>query len=710
MLNNKLNNNISFQFPRHLRHGEQGCLQNDSCPPPGGPLTEYRNKATFDWKRLKIYIEGETACKRMQELYSSLLSNAEFNCDHDELSTDQLLHRNYRRYKSTFKIIPAFQDRLKIIQESFRDFRTLIMIDCGLFLKRSLSCEIPSHLLYTAKRDTTEDIKKLAEGKFHCCMALTEVGHGSNLLALQTSATYDKNYDSFVLQTPSIEAWKCWAGNLGTCATHAMVLAQLYTPDGNCHGLHWFFTPIRDPRTMQPYPGVLVGNMGKKIGFNSLDNGFMAFTDYHIPRKALINNISDVMPDGKYITTEPNPRKRFAAVASNLNYTRLGVVMLSVTCLKKGIVIAIRYAAVRKQFGPTSTSAETTLLEYPLHQWRLMPYLSACFVLGVTMDSFINKKLDYYNKLYSSKNSEPMGSTLASLYLMTISLKAISTTTVRDGLQQARECCGGHGYLKCTAGIGDLRNDSDSFLTLEGDNNVLLLQINKLLIGAYQKKMEGKDIEIEFGLHDFLNNMNQTLKTKCDNTNNLTSPRGILEAYNWLICYLLAETLSKLNQEIETGSSIIDAFNTTHTYHGKSLAIVFSEFLIIRCYFDVLTTNQPPKDCAPVLLDLGMLYAFWSLERHLIYFCKGNYFPANSGIEAIRNNVSTLCLRIKNESIALVDAIAPPDEILNSVLGSSDGQIYKRLVSYFLTGGKNLQRPHWWKEMLPESIMMSSNL
>uniref|UniRef100_T1J6M7 Acyl-coenzyme A oxidase n=1 Tax=Strigamia maritima TaxID=126957 RepID=T1J6M7_STRMM len=673
--------------------------------PCGGPLAEFRNKATFDWKQLKIYIEGE----HLQALYSTISSNADFHCDHDERSMDQLLQRNYQRYKSTFKIIPAIRDREQILHHRFADFRFIAMIDGGLYFKRLLSYEMSAYLLSLTKNDQTDEIIRLATGKFHCCLALTEVGHGSNLPALQTSATYDENTDSFVLQTPSIEAWKCWVGNLGTTATHAMVLAQLYTPDGKCHDLHWFFTPVRDPKTMQPYPGVLVGHMGRKTGLNSLDNGFMAFTDYHIPRKSLINNISDVTSDGKYVTTEPNPRKRFAAVASNLNYTRLGCVLLTVTFLKKGMIIAIRYAAVRKQFGPTATSAETTLLEYPLHQWRLMPYLSACFVFDVALVSFSNKKLDYSKKLYSNKINELIDCTLSNLDLLVIGLKAISTWTAKDGLQQARECCGGHGYLK-SAGIGDLRNDNDSLITLEGDNNILLLQISKLLISAYQKKMEGTDVEAQFGLYDFLDNMDQTLKTKCDNTNNLASPNGILKAYNWLICYLLAETVSKLNQKMSTGFSMIDAFNTTHTYHGKSLAIVFSEFLIIRCYFDVLTTNQPPKDCAPVLLDLGMLYAFWSLERHLIYFCKGNYFPANSGIEAIRNNVSTLCLRIKNESIALVDAIAPPDEILNSVLGSSDGQIYKRLVSYFLTGGKNLQRPHWWKEMLPESIIMSSNL
>jgi len=64
-----------------------------------------------------------------------------------------------------------------------------------------------------------------------------------------------------------------WVGNLGRTATHAVVYAQLYTADGVCHGLHSFIVQVRSTTDLRAKPGVTVGDIGKKLGQNCLDNG-----------------------------------------------------------------------------------------------------------------------------------------------------------------------------------------------------------------------------------------------------------------------------------------------------------------------------------------------------------------------------------------------------------------------------------------------------
>lgn len=105
------------------------------------------------------------------------------------------------------------------------------------------------------------------------CFTLTEIGHGSNTKMMQTKATYDKDSQGFVIHSPNFEAAKCWSGLLGQNATHTVLYAQLYTPDGVCHGLHQFIIQIRDTTTHLPLPGVIIADMGPKGGMNGIDNG-----------------------------------------------------------------------------------------------------------------------------------------------------------------------------------------------------------------------------------------------------------------------------------------------------------------------------------------------------------------------------------------------------------------------------------------------------
>lgn len=98
------------------------------------------------------------------------------------------------------------------------------------------------------------------------CYAQTELGHGSNVRGLETTATWNPDDKTFTLHSPALTASKWWIGSLGRTANHAVVMAQLFIGNKN-FGPHPFVVQIRDLDTHQPLENVYVGDIGPKFGY-----------------------------------------------------------------------------------------------------------------------------------------------------------------------------------------------------------------------------------------------------------------------------------------------------------------------------------------------------------------------------------------------------------------------------------------------------------
>ncbi|RHY06287.1 hypothetical protein DYB26_011851 [Aphanomyces astaci] len=101
-----------------------------------------------------------------------------------------------------------------------------------------------------------------------------KLGHGSNVQGIETTAHYDKNTQEFVLNSPTLTSRKWWPGGLGKTANHCVLHARLLL-DGKDRGVQAFLVPLRDTRTHETLPGITLGDIGPKIGFQSVDNGYV---------------------------------------------------------------------------------------------------------------------------------------------------------------------------------------------------------------------------------------------------------------------------------------------------------------------------------------------------------------------------------------------------------------------------------------------------
>ena len=158
-----------------------------------------------------------------------------------------------------------------------------------------------------------------------------------------TSAHYDKKTDEFIINTPSDLAMKFWIGAAADVANMSIVYAQLYVED-KCYDIHAFVVPIRDKDHML-MPGVTIGDCGKKVGCDVIDNGFLMFNSVRIPRENLLDKLSNINDKGEFNSMIKNVDERFALSLGALSGGRMIISMFCLTHLRNALTITLRYAA-----------------------------------------------------------------------------------------------------------------------------------------------------------------------------------------------------------------------------------------------------------------------------------------------------------------------------------------------------------------------------
>uniref|UniRef100_A0A6G1SML4 Acyl-coenzyme A oxidase n=1 Tax=Aceria tosichella TaxID=561515 RepID=A0A6G1SML4_9ACAR len=716
---------------------------------PQGPLTEYRRRASFDWRQMRVLLDGEDVAKFKAKVWAILERDPLFNRPPwEEMSRDEYRKLTFLRIRRLIEFDFLNEDDFIMNPNLAPAVSQCIgQIDWSMGMKKFMSHEY--FIASTRGAGSSSQIESLNMIKnFDAlgCFSLTELGHGSNTKAMQTTATFDPASQEFIMHTPDIQSIKCWSGGMGQTATHAVVFAQLCTPDGQQHGLHSFLTPIRDPHTLLPYAGVKIGDMGPKIGLNGVDNGFLIFDNYRIPRGTLMNRNADITPDGKYVSKVGDKKKRMGASFGILSAGRVGIIGMSLLNMEKALVIAVRYAHVRRQFGPDHgveqapggghnppAANEWPIIEYQSHQWRLLPYLAAAYVHHHFYRSLFQDYIDFFIRVtYNGASPLELADMGAEIHALTCSGKAYVGWLARDCIQECREACGGHGYLKA-AGIGYLRDDHDSNNTYEGDNNVIVQQTSNSLIKFYNQHVRRKgtddastaavvSVSSPYESMNFVPRINETLANYRMPSGGPQTLEQIVEAFRFLVSYLLKQTSDRLDEQLELNNrSLFVAKTRSQVYYAKILSLVYYEFVVL----ERLLKAFPSPDCQPtnatgesgggrgelarIMGQLGLLYGLHSLEKWSPYLFEANAIKSGSStLKDIREHILKLCAQLKDNSLALADALAPPDWVLRSSLGKSDGRLYENLYEAITKSKGCFERPEWFEEFTVRKVKLGS--
>ena len=490
--------------------------------------------------------------------------------------------------------------------------------------------------------------------------AMTEVGHGSDVQNLRTTATFDG--DGFVISTPDDAARKEYIGNAARDGKLAVVFAQLIV-GGKGHGVHALLVPLRDDDGAV-LPGIRIEDCGPKAGLNGVDNGRIWFDDVRVPREALLDRYGSVDADGTYSSPIEGDGKRFFTMLGTLIRGRISVAGAAGSAAKKALAIAVRYGERRTQFEHPDTGEEIVVLDYLAHQRKLLPALATSYALHFAQEEMV-----------SALHDLPEDADRRELESRAAGIKAISTWHTTRTVQTCREACGGAGYLMENQ-LPRIKADTDVFTTFEGDNTVLLQLVAKGLLTGYQQHIGERGMALVIadqfveaviertaarGLIDRLVNA----VTPRDEETDLLDRGWQIKVFEDREKHVLDTLARRLRRAAEPDVDAFEVFNDAQD-HALRAARVHIDRIVLEAF--VAAIERSPS---PLLNRVCDLYALANMEQDLDWFLgHGRFTTARA--KAVTGAVNALCRALRPHAATLVDAFAIPDRLIAAPIALGD--------------------------------------
>ncbi|XP_043570261.1 peroxisomal acyl-coenzyme A oxidase 1 isoform X3 [Chiloscyllium plagiosum] len=498
--------------------------------------------------------------------------------------------------------------------------------------------------------------------------AQTEMGHGSFIRGLETTATYDPSTQEFVLNSPTVTSIKWWPGGLGKTSNHAIVLAQLYT-QGQCKGLHAFIVPIRRMGTHEPLPGVVVGDIGPKFGYDEVDNGYLKLENVRVPRENMLMRYAKVMPDGTYMKP-PSDKLTYGTMV----FIRSMIVGDSARALSQACTIAIRYSAVRHQSELKPGDPEPQILDYQTQQYKLFPLLVTAYAFRF-VGNFMRET---YHRITGDMNDGDY-SQLPELHALSAGLKAFTSWVASAGIEECRMACGGHGYSR-SSGLPDIYVTFSPSCTYEGENTVMMLQTARYLFKSYTQAKSGQKL---VGTVSYLNDLCSHIQPQqvasqpmVVDINDISS---LVEAYQLRAANLVEAAARNYRMELGRRKNKEEAWNSTSIDLVRASG-AHCHYVVVKLFAAKLSeiTDTAIHD---VLSTLCLMYALYGISKN-----SGDFLHAgilnDLQISHVHQRVKELLAMIRPNAVALVDAFDYPDAVLASVLGRYDGNVYEHMFEW----------------------------
>lgn len=302
-------------------------------------------------------------------------------------------------------------------------------------------------------RDLSDFLRLRRIGTFLC----TEVAHGNDAAAVETTATYEPGRDGFVLHTPHAGAQKFMPNTSPAGGAKSGLVAARLIVDGADQGVFLLLVPLTD--ASRALPGIRVRRLPARMG-SPVDHCLTSFDQVFVDRRALLGGAQGrVGDDGVFRSDTEGRKRRFLASIGRVTTGRICMSASAVGSARATLAIAVRYGGHRFVSGGRS-APPVPVIAHRSHHGPLAEAMATVFAMSLLH----RRVLDRWEKTAA----RPPAERESAERLVDIA-KGWITWQARSVIVECRERCGAQGLLE-NNGMTELVTGIEGAITAEGDN------------------------------------------------------------------------------------------------------------------------------------------------------------------------------------------------------------------------------------------------
>lgn len=337
--------------------------------------------------------------------------------------------------------------------------------------------------------------------------------------------------------------------------------------------------------------GITIGEIGNKVGFNTVNNGFLGFDHVRVPLNQMLMNNAQILENGEFIRG-----KSSVLNYGTMTHVRVGIVRDMGALLSKAVTIAMRYSIVRRQSPIEPNLPEPKIIEHVTQQMKIFPCIAKVFAIKFAADNLMRMYLKVTSEIERGDLER-----LPELHALSCCLKAVSSNEAVQAVEICRLACGGHGFL-VSSGLHDIYTNCTAAQTYEGENTVMLLQTARYLVKAWAQVLSGKNLPPTVA---YLKNVKQ----RTEQSNWDSSVNGILLALQSTTAGKIALAYKHMEERKKVYSAE-EAANQTGIELLK-VAELHCQVFFLQSTIEMVQISTPKvsTQVADVLRDILELYA-----------------------------------------------------------------------------------------------------